>query len=54
MFAVSDLLFFAHIGSIATSAVPHLPIWLLYYFGQFLMTIGVIGALSRKGVFTTP
>ncbi len=51
MFAVSDLLIFARMGPMATSAVPHLLVWPLYYFGQFLITVGVVGALRRKGEF---
>ncbi|WP_421847059.1 lysoplasmalogenase family protein [Novosphingobium sp.] len=52
MFAVSDLLIFARMGPLADSPIPHLLVWPLYYFGQFLITIGVIGALRRKGAFT--
>lgn len=52
MFAVSDLLIFARMGILADSAIPHLLVWPLYYFGQFLITVGVIGALRRKGAFT--
>ncbi len=51
MFAVSDLLIFARMGPLAESAIPHLLVWPLYYFGQFLITVGVIGALRRKGAF---
>ncbi len=51
MFALSDLLIFARLGPLADSAVPHLLVWPLYYFGQFLITVGVIGALRRKGEF---
>ena len=54
MFAVSDLLIFARMGPMAQSAVPYLPVWPLYYFGQFLITVGVIGALRRKGEFAAP
>lgn len=54
MFAVSDLLIFARMGPMAESAVPHLLVWPLYYFGQFLITVGVIGALRQKGAFTAP
>ncbi len=54
MFAVSDLLIFAHMGPMADSAIPHLLVWPLYYFGQFLITVGVIGALRRKGDFASP
>ena len=54
MFAVSDLLIFARMGPLAQSAIPHLLVWPLYYFGQFLITVGVIGALRRKGAFSAP
>ncbi|OYU37257.1 lysoplasmalogenase [Novosphingobium sp. PASSN1] len=54
MFAVSDLLIFAQMGLLADSALPRLLIWPLYYFGQFLIAVGVIGALRRKGAFTAP
>jgi len=52
MFAASDLLIFARMGPLAESQVPHLLVWPLYYFGQFLITVGVIGALRRKGAFS--
>lgn len=52
MFAVSDLLIFARMGPMAESAIPHLLVWPLYYFGQFLIAVGVIGKLRRKGEFT--
>ncbi len=48
MFAVSDLLIFARLGPLATSALPGLLIWPLYYFGQFLICTGVIGELRRR------
>ena len=54
MFAISDLLIFAQMGPLADSAIPRLLIWPLYYFGQFLITVGVIGALRRKGAFSAP
>lgn len=54
LFAVSDLLIFARMGPLAESPVPHLLVWPFYYFGQFLITVGVIGALRRKGAFTAP
>ncbi len=54
LFAMSDLLIFAQMGPLADSAIPRLLIWPLYYFGQFLIAIGVIGALRRKGAFTAP
>lgn len=54
MFAASDLLIFARMGPLAESEIPHILVWPLYYFGQFLITVGVIGTLRRKGEFTAP
>jgi len=48
MFAVSDLLIFSRMGPLAHSALPGLLIWPLYYFGQFLICTGVVGALRRR------
>jgi uncharacterized membrane protein YhhN len=49
MFVASDLLIFAQTGPLASSAVPDLLIWPLYYFGQFLICTGVIGELRSRG-----
>ncbi len=51
LFALSDLLIFARMGPLATSPIPDLLVWPLYYFGQFLIVVGVIGALRHKGEF---
>ena len=51
MFAASDLLLFARMGPLAQSAVPGLLIWPLYYAGQVLITLGVVGLQGRT---TTP
>lgn len=48
MFAVSDLMIFAHMGPLAHSPLPGLMIWPLYYFGQFLICTGVIGELRSR------
>ena len=48
MFVASDLLIFARMGSLASSPLPDLLIWPLYYFGQFLICTGVVGELRRK------
>jgi len=48
LFAVSDLLIFARLGPLADSTIPDLLIWPLYYFGQFLICTGVIGALRSR------
>ncbi|WP_296676033.1 lysoplasmalogenase [Novosphingobium sp.] len=52
MFAASDLLIFARMGLLATSVLPGLMIWPLYYFGQFLICTGVIGELRQRGSAT--
>ena len=48
MFVASDLLIFARMGVLADSALPGLLIWPLYYFGQFLICVGVVGELQRR------
>jgi uncharacterized membrane protein YhhN len=48
MFVASDLLIFAHMGVLANSPLPGLLIWPLYYFGQFMVCTGVIGALRTR------
>ena len=48
MFAISDLLIFARMGSLSASALPGLLIWPLYYFGQFLICIGVVGEIRSR------
>ncbi len=45
LFALSDLLIFSSYGPLAHNSIPGLLIWPLYYFGQFLICTGVIGAL---------
>ncbi|MEY4237507.1 MAG: hypothetical protein RL339_108 [Pseudomonadota bacterium] len=48
MFVASDLLIFAQLGVLAQSPLPGLLIWPLYYFGQFLICVGVVGELRRR------
>lgn len=48
MFVASDLLIFARMGLLAQSPLPGLLIWPLYYFGQFLICVGVVGELRRR------
>lgn len=48
MFVISDLLIFARMGALAGSPIPDLLIWPLYYFGQFLICIGVVGELRSR------
>lgn len=43
LFALSDLLIFARMGPLAASPIPGLLIWPLYFFGQFLICIGITG-----------
>ncbi len=50
LFVASDLLIFARIGPLASSALPGLLIWPLYYFGQFLICTGVIRTLNGRAV----
>lgn len=52
LFVASDLLIFARMGPLATSPLPRLLIWPLYYFGQFLICTGVIATLRREGEFS--
>nr|WP_221214656.1 lysoplasmalogenase [Novosphingobium hassiacum] len=46
LFVASDLLIFARMGPLATSVIPGLLIWPLYYFGQFLICTGAIKTLQ--------
>ena len=48
LFVASDLLIFARMGTLASSPLPGLLIWPLYYFGQFLICTGVIGTLTPR------
>ena len=48
LFVASDLLIFARLGALAESALPDLLIWPLYYFGQFLICLGVVGAIRPQ------
>lgn len=48
MFVASDLLIFSRMGICASSPIPGLLIWPLYYFGQFLICTGVVGELRRR------
>ena len=50
LFVVSDLLIFARLGPLESSAIPGLLIWPLYYFGQFLICTGVISTLRGRQV----
>ncbi len=48
MFVVSDLLIFARSGPIPESFASGLAVWGLYYFGELLICVGVVGALAQK------
>lgn len=48
MFVVSDLLIFARMGPLAGAAWAGLAIWLLYYAGQLLITLGVWQGLRTR------
>ena len=52
MFAISDLLIFARMGALSDSILPDLLIWPLYYFGQFLICIGVVGEVRQRASAT--
>lgn len=67
LFVASDLLIFAKIGQLWLSPMANAGalasalvavaksgglVWPLYYFGQFLICVGVIGFLRRQGQFT--
>lgn len=54
LFAVSDLLIFARMGPLAGSMVPDVLIWPLYYFGQFLICVGVVGGSNKARSATFP
>jgi len=47
MFLVSDLLIFARVGPLAGVSWIGVAVWTLYFLGQFLICIGVAGALTR-------
>lgn len=48
MFAVSDLLIFARLGPLAGSLVPDLGVWPLYFAGQAMIAVGVVGARREQ------
>ncbi|HMT42909.1 MAG TPA: lysoplasmalogenase family protein [Chakrabartia sp.] len=47
-FVASDLLIFANMGVLAGQAWVSLAIWLLYFVGQAMIAMGVVGALSGR------
>jgi uncharacterized membrane protein YhhN len=48
MFLASDLIIFARMGPLAGAAWAATLIWLLYYAGQLLITLGVTRVLSQR------
>lgn len=48
LFAASDILIFARMGPLAASSLPGALIWPLYYVGQSLICVGVVGTLKRR------
>lgn len=46
LFAVSDLLIFARLGPLRQSIIPDVLVWPLYFGGQALIAVGVVGALQ--------
>jgi uncharacterized membrane protein YhhN len=48
LFVFSDLLIFARMGPLAGSEAAHALIWPTYYFGQFLICVGVLGTLRER------
>jgi len=47
LFVLSDMLIFARIGFLETSAIPGLLIWPTYFIGQALIAWGVVTTLAR-------
>ena len=50
MFVVSDLLIFARSGPIPDGFASGLAVWGLYYVGQLLICVGVVGVLAKSSV----
>lgn len=49
LFVASDLLIFANMGPLAGQAWVSPAIWLLYFVGQAMIAMGVVGALAARG-----
>ena len=50
LFLASDLLIFARMGVLAGAVWIHLALWLLYFAGQWLITVGVARTLRETGM----
>jgi len=48
LFVFSDLLIFARLGPLSASDTAHWLIWPTYYFGQFLICVGVLSTLRER------
>ena len=48
LFLASDLLIFSRMGPLSASPLPDLLIWPLYYAGQCLICLGVVGILRNQ------
>ena len=48
LFVASDLLIFSRMGTLSASPLPDLLIWPLYYAGQCLICLGVVGILRNQ------
>ena len=52
MFVASDLLIFGRDGPWPDNFATGLGVWGLYYFGQLLICVGVVGSISQPGAQT--
>lgn len=48
LFAISDLLLFAHMGPLHRSLLPVILVWPLYFAGQLLIATGVVSTLAAE------
>jgi uncharacterized membrane protein YhhN len=49
LFVASDLLLIAGRGPLMGGPLPEMLVWPLYYLGQFLIAVGVVQVLRRRG-----
>ncbi len=52
LFLLSDLMIFTGIGSTAESILPQMTIWVVYYFGQLLIAVGVVQTLVKQNHYS--
>ncbi|WP_165853486.1 lysoplasmalogenase family protein [Aurantiacibacter aquimixticola] len=48
LFVLSDILIFAGLGPLSGSPLPEYLVWPIYYFGQFLITVGIVTTLRKR------